>query len=209
MKKTLPYILFFGGLLIDLVAMFGEYAEQIPFVTRIVTPSYYHAKQGIKTLEREGSLSKGAKGYDEISKILLEQATSVMFVSKPMIPGTDLMATNRPDLSFSTNFSIESISEGGGLFFSHGGNPITDEIRYVIHSKTIPFIQPQGAQESPKYDSTGTWRERELDAKIEELKNPNILYFVFGLFFFGASIATIGYFMERNESAEKPPNQMA
>jgi hypothetical protein len=70
--KKLPVILFFGGLLIQLAALFGEHATEIPFVLRLIAPSYYHANQGIEKIVLGNNLKIGDEGFNEISAILLK-----------------------------------------------------------------------------------------------------------------------------------------
>ncbi|HSY09583.1 MAG TPA: hypothetical protein VK840_01575 [Candidatus Dormibacteraeota bacterium] len=208
MKNRIAHILFFGGLLIDFASMFGEYAEQIPFVMRIIAPSYYHAKQGIKTLEQEGSLSKGADGYDEISKILIIKSISDLKISDYStmhLMGADFEITNKSDSARLTDFTIENVSESSMTVYYPNRNAVSDLFSYVLHSKTHPF-RPTDSQKTSQYDLPQTRRVAELKEEVENLKTPNILIFVFSLFFFGSSIAIIGFFMERKESVNESAN---
>jgi hypothetical protein len=212
-KKTLPYILFFGGLLIDLAAMFGEYADQIPFVMRGVAPSYYHAQHGLKTLRREGHLSKESEGYNEIAKILLKKTMSNVIFTKSN-PGTNLMTTNKVGPTSFTNFSIENIRQSGEMAMTYDSNgahnPVTDGISFDLHSKSFPFNNEPIGSKKANYDSPDSWREEKLSEKIDELKTRNLLIFVFTLFFIGSSFAVIGFFLERKAACDenpKPANQ--
>jgi hypothetical protein len=66
-------ILFILGLLFEIAAFIGGHADSIPFVLQVISPSYVRAKQGLKNLDTDMTLSPDELGFAEISRVFLER----------------------------------------------------------------------------------------------------------------------------------------
>ncbi len=72
--KHLRIIVFFVvGLLLETIAFFVGYADNIPFVFKLVSPDYSNAKEGLRTLEENLEINKGNRGFDEIGRLILRK----------------------------------------------------------------------------------------------------------------------------------------
>jgi hypothetical protein len=198
--KKLPVILFFLGILIQLAALLGEHAEEIPFVIRIIAPSYYHANQGLKILEDKGSLDKDSEGYGTISKILIELSASGLYLKKAT-PGIFFEETNTLSESDLANLSISNLNMIHGNFAStRNGKYIFDGVSYELLSKAGPFNYDPSSQESPKYEMDCRQPEEDLRDRIEQLKRIPILEYCFGMFFIGTIFEVVAFIIEYKES---------
>jgi len=70
-------ILFLAGLLISAAGFMLGQATRIPFVLRIVSPSYWNAMAGYKKLSSNGTLAVGDKGFKEFARIKLQDLAKV------------------------------------------------------------------------------------------------------------------------------------
>lgn len=66
--------LFAIGLLLEIAAFLGGQADNIPYVSEIISPSYIEAIEGLKVLDKEMILYPKDHGFKQISKIFLEKA---------------------------------------------------------------------------------------------------------------------------------------
>src|ERR1041385_6742393 len=73
LKKKLPTILFFVGVMIQLAALFGEHASEIPFMLKLISPSYYHASRGLKQIMHGRTLTRDDEGLLVMEPFLLKE----------------------------------------------------------------------------------------------------------------------------------------
>ena len=180
--KNLRLILFFTGMAIELVALMGEHAAEIPFVMRIVAPSYYDGNIGIQKLEQGATLTQTDKGIRTIEKLLIKSYLEDVSTN-----------WNRPipkDLSEPLFISkVWTVSSA-----SLNGQRQGVRISFTMQSKTgrLPVYHGDKTFNTPLLDS--------LKSEVEELKEPNILIFCFGMFAFGCVLEIIAFFWESSES---------
>jgi hypothetical protein len=67
--KKIGSALFYVGLVIAIAGFLGEKAESLPWVLRVLAPSYVGAVRGLETLQSNGSLSPGQVGFSELEGI--------------------------------------------------------------------------------------------------------------------------------------------
>lgn len=214
MKRAFPLILFFVGFLIQLSGLFGEHANEIPFVIRVIAPSYYHANRELKILEEKGSLNEDSEGYDAIIKILTELSAShltneitqkiILLESNIPVSTNVTLITSRPlnsvDLPF---FSISNLNMIHGFFYEKKtGKYIFDGVSYDIFSKNEPFKTDGFGSEKSGYIQQASQSVEDLQDGIDNLKKNPLLGFCFGMFFLGTLVEVIAFFIEKKESDE-------
>jgi hypothetical protein len=181
--KGFPAILFFSGLAIQLASLLGEHAPEIPFVIKVIAPSYQHARTRIETLLRQRKLLKTNEGFSEISQFLIWNVYEV----------------NQRPKDLKTDLKVESISEMGE-FLSMGTSKgdvqyTTDDIRYTVSSATNLF---QGNQHSLEF----LYHLKALQDQVDDLKRPSVLRFCFGMFFVGALVEIVAFLLESAEASK-------
>jgi len=67
--KNITLILFVFGILVEAIAFFIGYADQVPFLFRVISPTYYRASKGFEKLRDVKSLKPTDKGFIEISQL--------------------------------------------------------------------------------------------------------------------------------------------
>src|ERR1035438_8627686 len=68
------FFFFFCGLSFQLAGLLIEYSDNLPNEYKFIAPSYFRAREGIRTLETKHKLSIGQAGYRELSAILVNYA---------------------------------------------------------------------------------------------------------------------------------------
>jgi hypothetical protein len=151
--------LFFLGILIQLAALLGEHAEEIPLVIKIIAPSFFHAREGLKILDESGSLGTNAEGFDEVSKILCLAVIPRLTNETDYVVTSYLNSGLLGEIPIYTNhfyesesiktvvsrlFSIENVKEMHGNFGdTRNSKLVFDGISYDLHSKDH-FFQNSG-----------------------------------------------------------------
>jgi hypothetical protein len=67
--KNITLVLFVLGILVEAIAFFIGYADHVPFLFRIISPTYYRANKGLEKLRDVKSLMPPDKGFIEISQL--------------------------------------------------------------------------------------------------------------------------------------------
>jgi hypothetical protein len=172
--KRLPIILFIIGTLIQLAALFGEHAVEIPFIIRSVAPAYTHASKGVTTLVHGAHLKHGDDGFTELASILLDNFKQKHNVS-----------ANYSDLSIDDIWFDPTAAQGGEFIDSFA------LIDYHIATVSTVIVGAGG--------HIGLMHLQNLKASVDELKVPNLLRFCFGMFFIGVIIDAVAFFLESRE----------
>lgn len=73
--KNITLVLFVLGILLEASAFFIGYADHVPFLYRIILPTYYRANKGLEKLRDVKSLIPSDKGFIEISQLFKNVAT--------------------------------------------------------------------------------------------------------------------------------------
>ncbi len=190
--KKLPIVLFFSGLAIQFAALLGEHTTEIPFVLKIVAPSYCRAQVGLDTLMKNRILVNTNEGFRELAHCLILNMYELHHTPK----------------NKALDFKIESISCLGTWLSegtTHGEETYTgDDIRYTLSTVTNGIIDYAGRIQ---HSSEFHYHLAVLREKVEKLKKPNILSFCLGMFFIGSIIEIVAFFLELEET--KKPEAMA
>ena len=177
MKKW-PTILFFCGLLIQLLALFGDHATEIPLFLRLVAPSYQHSKSGITKLVANRKLEKTDDGFREITSVLLADFRKRNNVS-PTIK----------------DIKIEKIWLE--VQATRGDQPVEGYVLVDFEfSTTTTKVFGVGG-------NVGFMTAEKLKESVEDLKEPNILITCILLFLVGSAVEVIAFFAERSESRKE------
>jgi hypothetical protein len=188
LKKAFPFILFFIGFLIQLAALFGEHAEEIPTAIKIIAPRYYVAKLGVDELLQNRILVNTNVGYSEISRFLYLAAEE--WNGHPFHKPSDLAVTN---VACINGFYTESTPQGDVAFGQ-------DDIQFSIFTVTNHMTDGLGHY-SQIHDFH--YSLTQLRDKIAQLKEPNMLVFCFGMFFLGTLIELIALIIEYRKDAHE------
>jgi len=185
--KKLPVVLFFSGLAIQLAALLGEHAAEIPFVLKIVAPAYCRAQAGIDTLMKKRSLVNTDEGFKEISHLLLWNMYEINNVPKNQ----------------NYDFKVDSISCMGAPTYegtAHGTETYTsDDIRYTLSTVTNRFTDSGG---HIFHSFEFHYHLAALREKVGELKTPNVLWFCFGWFLIGSMVEVFAFLWEHADTKE-------
>jgi hypothetical protein len=146
----------------------GEHAEQIPFVLTKIAPSYCHAVAGAKILKEKFGLETNDEGFQEISKILIQRFFNEHSFPSNVIP--------KLDVRICRIYDSQSISVG------LGAQSYNRPFFYSVVSTNLTLVGSSDVTGGPTNFICDLDRLKE---PIEELKNPNILAFCFGMFLFG------------------------
>ena len=74
LNLTLAMFLFFLGIMVESLAFFVGHADHVPFVFRVISPTYYSANKGFEKLRDIKLLKPTDKGFVEISQLFKEIA---------------------------------------------------------------------------------------------------------------------------------------
>jgi hypothetical protein len=191
--KKLPVTLFFLGIVIDLAAMFGEHAAEIPFVLKHLCPSYWRAQQAMDKLLHEPFLrvSGNVVGFKEIEDILLKQFRNES-LQQLNIP-TNIIDVHIVEMKIHPLMEIKD-------------EPVKDTatIDIVMYNPGLGKFD-DGHLVALSFDNFYSYLK--LENEVEKLKEPNILFFCFGMFFIGSTIAIFAFFLEAKESNSPTENQ--
>src|ERR1041385_7205398 len=73
MKRLNKRVLVFAaGVSIQMIALFADHIEELPWGMRFIAPAYVHAKAGIAKIERTGALDKTDEGFVELTQIVID-----------------------------------------------------------------------------------------------------------------------------------------
>jgi hypothetical protein len=178
-RPRLRTALFALGVLIQLVALFGEHALEIPFLLQIVAPTYYHASNGVRRLESDSSVaisSAADEGFVEICSLLARHTAKKL-------------SSNEID-----DIRISDINVKGAEF-------VDSKIATSIHwsfTLAVPILH-EGVLSDHGTDS---WSFEAIKAEVDELKNPNILAFCLTMFMVGTVIDVIAFRMENAKDSD-------
>ena len=187
-NRAIPIILFVSGIAIQLAALFGEHAQEIPFVIKVIAPSYYRANTRIETLLKNRSLASTDEGFPEILRFLLNGAREWDNSQLPY-EKLDFKVSN---ISCMGEFRAENTPHGDVHFTS-------DDIRFLISTVTNRFVDGAGHfYKTHEYH----YQLASLREKVEQFKQPNLLVFCFGMFILGTLIETVAFYLECKESEE-------
>ncbi len=70
--KNIALILFIFGIFVEALAFFIGYADHIPFLFRVISPTYYRLNKGLEKLRDVKRLKPTDKGFVEISQLFKE-----------------------------------------------------------------------------------------------------------------------------------------
>jgi hypothetical protein len=180
--RKLPIILFVIGTTIQLAAIFGEHAVEIPFVIRNIAPAYAHASKGMETLVHGDHLKHGDEGFTEVAAVLLDNFKQKHNVS-----------TNYTDLSIDDIWFDPTAMQAGESVDSFA------LVDFHVATVTTQIVGEGG--------HTGLIHLLNLKSAIDELKTPSLLRFCFGMFFIGVIIDAVAFFLESRESHESGDHQ--
>jgi len=76
MRKRLPVMLFFIGLMLESAGFLLGAAEHIPLIYRMFSPGYVSAMEGLETLETQQLIDDSVTGFVELSNIFVNEASS-------------------------------------------------------------------------------------------------------------------------------------
>ena len=177
MKKW-TIILFFSGLLIQLVALFGDHASEISFFLKLVAPSYYRSDVGIKRLVNGGKLQNGDPGFRELSSILLADFRKRNNVAQKI-----------------QDLKIEKIWLE--VQATRGDQPVEGYVLVDFEFSTITTkVFGVGG-------NVGFMTMERLREVVNDLKEPNILITCMVLFLIGSVIEIVAFFADRPETKEE------
>jgi len=183
--KCLPAILFVSGLAIQLAALLGEHAAEIPLVIKHVAPSYFRAQTGIDTLQRSRRLGKADVGYHEIARWLIGNMHEINGRPRNLRSDTEV-----DSISCMGEFRSEGTPHGDEVFLS-------DDIRCTLSTVTNRFVDAAGrVSQSLEFH----FHTAALKTYVEELKTPGVLRFCFGLFFIGGAVEVVAFVLEHGET---------
>lgn len=112
---------FVTGILLQLVAILGSNATDIPWLARLIAPTYSRAQSGIVRLESSAILRSTDQGHHELSNIV--QGTGIRFA----------LVTNTPAFMAGTNDSIVL----GGTMYLQDGRTYPRTIQYSFSSPVV------------------------------------------------------------------------
>jgi len=173
--KKFPIVLFSCGILIQLAALFGEHAEEIPAVVKVIAPAYYHANNGLKHLISGASLAKHDEGFRELSELLSRD-----FKERNHVP------------EHIKDITLDKIWYECDQWRGNQPIPSSELAVFSISTTVTKVVGPGG--------TNGFCHIEKLRGHVEELKGANILYFCFGMFFVGTVVEIVAFFIESKES---------
>ena len=99
--KLRTIVFFTVGLFFETIAFFVGYADNIPFIFKLISPDYFKAKEGLRTLEEKTELNKRDRGFDEISQVILKELTLQNLHTKLVGVSVIKISRGRPVIAFS------------------------------------------------------------------------------------------------------------
>jgi len=72
--KNITLILFVSGIFVETIAFFIGYAEHVPFLYQVISPTYYCANKGFEKLRDVKLLKQTDKGFIQISQLFKDVA---------------------------------------------------------------------------------------------------------------------------------------
>ena len=165
--------LFVAGMAIQLVALLGEHATEIPCVIKFIAPAYYHANKAVRRLELDSSLllsNSDDEGFAELSPLLAKHTAKKLGLAAPSI------------------IHVKNVNVNGAEF-------IDSKIATSIHWEfklDIPI--PHNGEIADR--GTDSWSFEVIQTEVDDMKSENILIFCFGLFFLGCICETVAFFLE-------------
>ena len=166
-------VIFAVGIALQLIALFGDNATDIPPVLRIIAPKYFYASQCIKVLEADSSLSisnSADRGFAEIATILSKYTVK---------------HANSEDFR---GVKIQDVNVRGSAFIE--GKMATSINWTFVLPKPILY---KGVVADRGSDN---WSFEVIKSDVDNLKQPNILMFSFFIFFIGTVIDVFAFRME-------------
>ncbi len=181
MKLKRNDALFGIGLLLQTMALFGDHAMELPFVLRVVAPSYCRANSGLERLLETRSLSRTSEGFRELEPCLAHHARTNLhhaFTNEVIVTIGDLSINSsmsvggtmvNPSVSYTGKVSVVGMNQGVTI---HGGNT---------------FGMPV----------------KQLRDKVDALKDPNLLLFCVVVFSLGTLVEIVAFMSERSNEVTK------
>lgn len=183
MTKKLRHGLFALGVLITFIGFFTDRAESIPRILRLINPSYYHAKNGIKRFEQMQPLNKSDDGFVEISALVLNHYCD--YVNKNR--STPLTKQEIEPLR------VEWMKPNSTAVFNGVVPPQTIRIEFQITSTNNQVPMPNN------YNPAAAWVMEPTLSEVQEgaegLKN---FKFSFLVFIFGIGLTVTTYLVENS-----------
>ena len=78
MKERITLFLFVIGIVFESLAFFIGYADHMPFLFRVISPTYYRVNKGYEKLRDDKVLKPADKGFVEISQLFKDVAASII-----------------------------------------------------------------------------------------------------------------------------------
>ena len=185
MKNKTRIGLFVVGVLLQFAALLGEHATEIPLVLRVIAPRYYHASAGIKALVQAKELRTGEEGHAEVGAVLCEWVRS-------KLPAQSKTG-KEPDIGH-----VGNITSGGTAAI--GNDTYVTAIWFRIASSNVTMYGYAPGNPEP---NNFVWGLEQLKEKVDDIKQPNVLAFCFGLFILGTILDVVAFFMENSEPAAR------
>lgn len=182
-RETLKRILYISGTLIVIFGFFGDHTEELPFVLKLVAPTYYHAKEGVNTLEKTHELKPSEDGYAEISLLLTEYAKNIAANNSAPISKEVLGA-----------IQIKKITYSGA--FGWGGDQLPGTAIQFTVGATKFFPEKQLG-----------YRMETLKEQVQESKKVPTRNFCLSVFILGLLVGFIGYKIDTTEPEHKHPHR--
>jgi hypothetical protein len=122
MKERTKHILSLAGVLISIAGFYASNASSFPFVQRLLSPSYFNAMQGLKTIQKEKVIKKGEPGFSALANICEARIAAL----NPQVPRSDIVLEK-----------LEAKGGGMGLGVSHS-KPFVD-LEMTFHGQPQPL----------------------------------------------------------------------
>jgi hypothetical protein len=184
-KHKTRFLFFFLGLCIQLIGLMIEYSDNLPQEYKFIAPSYFRAREGVKTLELTDKLSVGQVGYKEILPALVSYAQESMTAK-----GVTTFTGAKPDF---TGVTIDGdLSYIRWLIFPQNQPPIFRVISFNLSRPGWDF-----SKVNPVYCPIDSFKE-----EVEKLKGSSVWMCGLLVFFLGSVVEFLALFQELPHSTK-------
>jgi hypothetical protein len=188
-------IIFAIGLFITTLGFFSSHATDIHFASRLIAPSYTRAKQGLDALKTKNTLAEQDSGYKDVSRLLVEHALE--YTSNAAPSESDLPPLN------ANEFQARNITNSG---VTGAANALSKGVRtgLTFYASAMGYtVSPNIPHVPPNYYFS--WGLDELTAKVDHMKDLNLLRFSLTVFVLGIIVSIVGFIDKRIETKKSNP----